>query len=184
VMRQSFISIAAILLVGVLALMVLNELDHVGVQPDIDAADAPDIVLTGTNLSTFDETGHIQYRVIAERIEHSEFAGRTLLDAPQLELHTGGEHWQINAGHGEVDQKSRTLLLYDAVEARLDGPSAVLMNTERLLYHVREQRLELPGAVEVRHPGGQTRAGKLDADVAAGRLNMGLGVETRYVTDL
>ncbi|MCC1495222.1 LPS export ABC transporter periplasmic protein LptC [Alcanivorax sp. 1008] len=183
-MRQSFISIAAILLVGVLALMVLNELDHVGVRPGVDAASAPDIVLKGANLSTFDEQGKIQYRVLAERIEHSEFTSRTLLDAPQLELHGGGQYWQVNAGHGEVDQKNRTLLLYDAVEARLDGPSAVLLNTDRLLYHVREQRLELPGAVEIRHPGGQTRAGKLDADVAAGRLNMGQGVETRYVTDL
>lgn len=183
-MRQSFISIAAILLVGVLALMVLNELDHVGVRPDVDASAAPDIVLKDANLSTYDEQGKIQYRVIAERIEHSEFTGKTLLDAPQLELHTGGEHWQVNAGHGEVDQKNRTLLLYDAVKAQLEGPSAVLLKTEQLLYHVREQRLELPGAVEVIHPGGQTRAGKLDADVAAGRLNMGLGVETRYVTDL
>ncbi|MEE4252046.1 MAG: LPS export ABC transporter periplasmic protein LptC [Alcanivoracaceae bacterium] len=183
-MRQSFISIAAILLVGVLALMVLNELDHVGVRPNVDTTAAPDIVLKGANLSTFDEQGKIQYRVIAERIEHNEFSGQTTLETPQLELHTGGDHWQVNAGHGEVDQNNRTLLLYDAVEARLEGPSAVLLSTERLLYHVREQRLELPGTVEVRHPGGWTRAGKLDADVAAGRLNMGLGVETRYVTDL
>lgn len=183
-MRQSFITMAAILVVGLLALMVLNELDHVDVRPDVDSSAAADIVLKGADLSTFDENGDIQYRVIAERIEHNEFSGLSLLEQPQLQLHTSKEYWQVSAEHGEVDQNSRTLLLYDSVEARLNGPSAVLLNTDKLLYHVREQRLELPGAVEVSHPGGRTKAGQLDADVAAGRLNMRHGVETRYVTDL
>jgi lipopolysaccharide export system protein LptC len=173
----------AILMIGLLALMVLNELDHVEVFPEVDS-NAADIVLKGANLSTFDEHGNVQYRVIAERIEHREFSGLSLLEQPQLQLHTSKESWQVSAQHGEVDQNSRTLLLYDAVEASLSGPSAVQINTAKLLYHVREQRLELPGAVEVSHPGGRTKAGQLDADVAAGRLNMRQGVETRYVTDL
>lgn len=181
--RQSFITMAAILMVGLLTLMLLNELDHIEVSPEVDS-NAADIVLKGADLSTFDEQGHIQYRVIAERIEHRELAALSLLEQPQLQLHTSKEYWQVSAAHGEVDQNNRTLLLYDAVEARLDGLSAIQINTAKLLYHVREQRLELPGAVEVSHPGGRTKAGQLDADVAAGRLNMRQGVETRYVTDL
>ena len=183
-MRQGFLSIFAILVAGLLVLMLLNELDHVQVGPDASALEAPDVVLEGALLSTYDETGRLEYRVTAERIEHHEQFATTLLDAPRLELHTSREVWQVLAGHGEASQDNRTLVLSGGVEARLDGPSAVLLQTERLLYHVREQRLELPGAAQIRHPGGETRAGRLNADIAAGRLVMQQGVETRYAVDL
>lgn len=183
-MRQGFLSIAGILVVGLLVLMLLNELDHVRVKPETDSSNAPDIILTGASLSTYDEAGNLQYRVTASHIEHLERAGATLLDEPRLELHTSRETWQVSAGSGKVDQDNRSLLLEGNVEARLDGPSAVVLKTARLLYHVREQRLELPEAVDIRHPGGHTRAGTLNADIAAGKLNMQQGVETRYAVDL
>lgn len=183
-MRQGFLSIAGILVVGLLVLMLLNELDHVRVKPDTDSSNAPDIILTGANLSTYDEAGNLQYRVTASHIEHLERAGATLLDEPRLELHTSRETWQVSAGSGKADQDNRSLLLEGNVEARLDGPSAVVLKTARLLYHVREQRLELPEAVDISHPGGRTRAGALNADIAAGKLNMQQGVETRYAVDL
>lgn len=183
-MRQSFLSIFAILVVGLLVLMLLNELDHQKLKSDTDPGESPDLVLTGALLSTYDETGRLEYRVTAASIEHREQFATTLLTSPRLELHTSREVWQVSAGHGTARQDTRTLELSDDVEARLDGPSPVLLTSARLLYHVREQRLELPGASVIRHPGGETRAGYLNADIAAGRLTLKQGVETRYAVDL
>lgn len=183
-MRQGFLSIAAMLVAGLLVLMLLNELDHVRVKPDTDTSKAPDIILNGANLSTYDENGDLEYRVMADRIEHRERDGKTLLEVPKLELRTSKETWRVSAGYGEVDQENRSLLLRDDVEARLQGDEPVVLKTGQLLYHVREQRLELPGAVDISHPGGHTRAGALSAEISGGKLIMQQGVETRYVVDL
>jgi LPS export ABC transporter protein LptC len=183
VIRQGFLSLAAILVIGLLVIMLLNELDHVRTAPASGEITAPDIVLHGADLRTYDSEGRLEYRVAAGRIEHREGPGQSLLEEPVMEVHTGNEKWRVSASHGEVDQHDRVLTLYGEVEARLDGPSPVLLTTSRLLYHVRRHVLEIPTSVTVRHPGGETRAGQLDADLGAGILIMQQGVETRYAPD-
>jgi lipopolysaccharide export system protein LptC len=183
VIRQGFLSLAAILVIGLLVIMLLNELDHVRIKTAIGEITAPDIVLQGADLRTYDAEGRLEYRVSAGRIEHRDGPGQSLLETPVMEVRTGDEIWLVSASHGEVDQRDRLLTLYGEVEARLDGPDPVVLNTSRLLYHVRRHVLEIPASVTISHPGGETRAGQLEADLGAGTLIMQQGVETRYAPD-
>jgi lipopolysaccharide export system protein LptC len=182
-MRQGFASIAAIVFIGLLILMLLNELDHVRVQLTADGERGPDIVLHGTDMRTYDLNGKLEYRVSAARIEHRDLDGLSLLERPLVEVHRDNQVWQIRSRQGQVDQHDRLLQLRGEVQAELDGPSPVLLTTAELHYHVRAHLLSIPTEVNIQHSGGRTRAGSLEADMNAGTLTMQQGVETHYVPD-
>lgn len=180
-MRQSLISLAALLAALLVMLLLISDLDQVQVTDDDQAAKAPDILLSDARLRVFDAQGQLQYRVSAAHIEHRESLLESRLTRPDVTLlRDGRKQWRVRAESGLVDQQQRRITLRGAVTAELGGPRPVSLRTSLLHYRVREQQLEIPASVQIDHPGGSTAAGHLYADISAGKLDMSKGVETRY----
>jgi len=182
-MRQGFFSLAVMAIIAMLALMVLNELDHVRDAPATASDATPDIILTKADLRAFDVDGKLQYRLSADSIEHRERVGLSLLERPIVEPHNDDQIWRIRADRGEIHIENRMLELSGDVEARLEGDEYLQLSTALLRYHVRSQQLSIPVDVHILHRGGETRAGHLEASLEDGVLIMRNGVETTYVPD-
>src|SRR5690606_5911006 len=109
-----------------------------------------------------------------------EASDRSALDAPSVEMFGNKGRWLIESKQGEMRQSEKIIDLQGQVLAQREGESPLLLETEHLIYQVDQERLQIPVAATVTHEGGQTRAGKLDADLKNGILTMRNGVETRY----
>ena len=180
-MRQSLISLSALLVAILLILLLVGELDQIRMRPAEQTDSAPDIVLSDARLRVFDQQGKLQYRVSAAHIEHHESLFESQLRQPDVTLlRNDGQQWRVRAATGQVDQQQRLITLSGNVSAELTGPAPVSLHTSLLHYRIREQQLDIPAAVEITHPGGSTAAGRLFADITAGTLDMSKGVETRY----
>ena len=77
-------------------------------------------------------------------------------------------------------QSEKIIDLQGEVRAQREGDAPLSLETAQLVYHADDERLVVPTPVVIRHEGGETRAGQLDADLRNGVMTMADGVETRY----
>ena len=81
---------------------------------------------------------------------------------------------------GQVTEQGRHIRLLGSVSARHHGAQPLLLETGELVYRPSQEQISAPGAVQITHPSGSTRAGAMEADLATGVLKLRERVESRY----
>jgi LPS export ABC transporter protein LptC len=107
----------------------------------------------GARLLRTDETGHVAYRILAQRLEERTDEERLLLEGVQIEYHPANEvPWIITAGNGSAPKDASRLDLGGGVELRsepTDGSSPTHIVTDSLRFELKsstaisDQRTEL-----------------------------------------
>lgn len=180
VKRRGLLSLTGIGLLGLIVLMTLHEWDYALPRSGERPEDQPSIILHGARAVSHRPDGSEEYEVEADRLTFFEASQRSELARPQVTLFDSAASWLVRAEHGAMDQHRKVIRLTGAVRARRDGPQPIEVDTDHLVYDARRERMTIPAPVEVRHQGGVTRAGELEADLERGVLMMNNGVETRY----
>jgi len=181
VKRQGLLSLTGIALLGLIVLMTLHEWDYSSAPPAPDRPDVPTLILDQMHASRHKANGTLQYRLDAANLAWFQASNRSEMQAPEVEMFGNTARWLVQANQGNMRESEKRIELQGNVRAERDGVEPLSLQTERMIYHAAEERLEIPVAVQIRHQGGRTRAGKLDADLRRGVIEIRGGVETRYV---
>lgn len=180
VKRRGLLSLTGIALLGLIVLMTLHEWDYALPDGGLAAEDQPSIILQGARAVSHKPDGNAEYEIEAESLTFFEVSQRSELGGPSLTLFGEEARWQVSARKGAMDQDRKVIQLSGNVHALREGASPLDVSTDRLVYDARQERMTIPVPVKVRHEGGVTHAGELEADLKQGVLLMGEGVETRY----
>ncbi|MBA3980362.1 MAG: LPS export ABC transporter periplasmic protein LptC [Alcanivorax sp.] len=178
--NQGVLSAIGVTVMAAVILLVLHEWREQPTVVDDAREPPPALIVERVSARTFTETGDLQYDLRAERITEMDARGETLVETPRLALHDPALAWELTAERGEVRDRGRHVTLRGAVEARDHGPDGLLVQSEELVYESALERLTSPGAVEITHPGGRTRAGAMQASSADGEVQLLQQVESRY----
>jgi LPS export ABC transporter protein LptC len=145
---------------------------------------APMIVSHDVTARSYDKAGELKYKLLAASATEYDHAQRLQLEAPQIEVFNGNDHWSITALRGSMQgqgkRAAQEIVLSDQVTAQLVGKQPVSLFSQEFHYWPQTQRLESPGAVVIRQGPNTTRAGSLQADMANGKLLLSRGVESHY----
>lgn len=69
-----------------------------------DQAGEPDLIMQGAEISQFDATGALTYRIIAATITHIPIEDHTLLEEPRVTLYRDTEPpWELSARSGRIE---------------------------------------------------------------------------------
>lgn len=181
---QLTVGVVVILVMALVVLMSLHDWTESGdIQQDV-LNEMPIIVSHQVAARFFDEAGQVKYRMKAERAAEFDKKERLELELPQVEVFQGKQHWVINAQQGVMEGQGRDaspeIVLTGKVHAQqVNAPSSVL-SSEELHYWPKEQRLVSPGEIMIRQQQNSTRAGRLEANLDDGRLQLKGGVESVY----
>lgn len=181
VKRQGLLSLTGIALLGLIVLMTLHEWDYALPDGRAPRDDVPSMVLEGIRAVSHQEDGTPEYRVAAASLTFYENSQRSQLTDPQIELFGRQGRWEVQAEQGQMDQVRKIIELDGNVKASRHGAQPVSLSADHLIYHADEERLQIPVPTHIMHEGGETRAGRLEANLREGLLVMQEGVETRYV---
>lgn len=178
--RQGLLSTTGLFLIVLIIGLTLHEWeDRVPLRED-DEPRGPALVVEGAEAHSFSDAGQLSYRLTAERLTRFEKSLRTEMTAPRVEVIESGGSWTATADSGIVEGPDNNLLLAGNVSAERLGERPLRLTTDRLRYHPAGDRVQAPETVVIQHPGGETRAGHLEADIATGVLTLGGRVESRY----
>jgi len=180
VKKQGLLSLTGIALLGLIVLMTLHEWDYATPPAPEQRPDVPTLVLEHLDATRHGESGEPIYRITANGLAWFEVTDRSTLDAPRVEMFGNKGRWLIEAKKGEMRQSEKIIDLQGEVRAQREGDAPLSLETAQLVYHADDERLVVPTPVVIRHEGGETRAGQLDADLRNGVMTMADGVETRY----
>lgn len=179
--RQGLLSTTGLVLIALIIGLTLHEWEDQVPLRDNTQPTGPALVVEGAKAHSFSETGELSYRLTAERLSRFEDIQRTEMVSPRVEVIRTDQRWTVNADSGIVEGPDNDLLLAGNVLAQRRGDAPLRLSTARLRYFPEGNRVEAPSDVVIQHPGGETRAGHLDADIGTGILNLGGRVESRYV---
>ncbi len=179
--RQGLLSLSGIALLAMIVLMTLHEWDYSTAPPTPERPDVPTLILEQMDATRHKPDGTPDYHLSASSLAWYETSNRSEMLEPRVEMFGNTARWLVQANQGNMRESEKRIELQGAVRAQRDGPEPISLRTEKLIYHAGEERLEIPVAVQIAHPGGRTRAGKLDADLNKGVIEIKGGVETRYV---
>lgn len=178
--RQGLLSTTGLVLMVLIIGLTLHEWEDEVPLRDTGEPTGPALVVEGARARSFGEDGQLRYSLRAEHLERFEDEARTELRAPDVEMMQGAQHWRVNAEEGTVTGAANDLALRGQVHAeRLQG-SPLSLDTGELHYFPDQNRMTAPHGAVIRHPGGSTRAGHLEADIGSGILTLGEQVESRY----
>lgn len=179
--RQGLLSLTGIALLSLIVLMTLHEWDYATPPPAERRDDTPTLVLEGMHAVRHTDSGALQYRLDADNLTWFEVTNRSTLEGPSVEMFGNNARWLIRAKQGEMRQAEKVIDLRGDVRAERDGPAGLTLQTEHLVYYADKEKLVIPAPSTIRHQGGQTSTGKLEADLRRGVMTLHNGVETRYV---
>lgn len=180
--RQGLLSTTGLLLLGLIAAMTLHEWEDVvpGSQETPQQKRAPTLVASGIQARSFDDNGELRYQLSAQHLTRSADGERTNLTQPDLTVKGNDRVWTIDADQGEVAGSGNEITFSGNVHAHGDGQQPLSLDTSTLHYYPDRKTVSAPDSVVITHPSGTTRAGSLEADLAAGTLQLRGQVETRY----
>ena len=178
--NQGILSAIGLITMAAIMLLALNEWRDRPGPAGPEREPPPALIVENVSARTFTPEGHLQYDMRAERIIELDARNETRVDNPRLALHDPELSWEVSASEGQIRNRGREVTLQGNVEARDHGPEGLLIRTETLIYDSTEDRLHGPEEVRITHPGGETRAGGLEADTAGGVLELKQQVESRY----
>lgn len=178
--RQGLLSTTGLALIALIIGLTLHEWEDQVPLGDNTEPTGPALVVEGAEAHSFSETGELSYRLTAERLSRFEDIQRTEMTAPRVEVIRTDQHWTVTADNGLLEGPDNDLLLAGNVRAERHGGEPLLLTTPRLRYFPSSERVEAPEHVVIHHPGGETRAGHLQADIGTGILTLGGRVESHY----
>lgn len=179
--KQGILSLTGIALLGLIVLMTLHEWDYAAPLITAERPDVPALILENMTSVRYNADGSRQYSVSAKNLSWFETSNRSELSEPSVEMFGNKANWFVSANQGKMQQEKKIMDLSGNVHARRDGLAPLSLQTEHLIYHANEERLHIPAKVSIKHVGGNTRAGQLDADLQQGIIKIKGGVETHYV---
>lgn len=171
--RSTLILIMVIALLAALSSWLSREQEEEGPVAERPQRHIPDYYIIGFNAAAYSADGIPRHRLSAESMTHFADDGSTQLVHPQLAfIDERGETWQLDAGRGEVDARSETLVLSDSVNIRRLGEAAnaIEFKTGELTVHPTQQFATTNTAVTITAPGSQIEAAGFDAYFAEERL--------------
>lgn len=178
--RQGLLSTTGLILIVLIIGLTMHEWEDQVPLRDTGAPEGPALVVEGARARSFGEDGQLRYTLQAARLERFEDQARTELRSPDVEMIQGAQRWRVRADEGTVTGPANDLVLRGGVHAeRLQG-SPLSLDTGKLHYLPDHNRVKAPHGAVIRHPGGRTRAGYLEADIGSGILTLGEQVESRY----
>ena len=179
--KQGLLSLTGIALLGLIVLMTLHEWDYRSGASSELRPDVPTLLLEQMSAVRHQPDGRPQYALSAESLAWYEVTSRSEMSQPRVEMFGNTANWLVRANQGNMRESEKRIELKGDVRASRGGPEPLSLRTETLVYHAAQERLEIPVPVSIQHEGGRTRAGKLDADLKKGVIEIRGGVETRYV---
>ena len=179
--KQGLLSLTGIALLGLIVLMALHEWDYRSETSAEQRPDVPTLVLEQMSAVRHKPDGNVQYELSAASLAWYEATSRSEMLEPKVEMFGNTASWLVRANQGNMRESEKRIELTGDVRANREGPEPLNLRTETLVYHAAEERLEIPVPVSIQHVGGKTRAGKLDADLKKGVIEIRGGVETHYV---
>ena len=178
--RQGLLSATGLILLGLIVLMTLHEWEDR--MPELlgSQVDTPLLIAEQISAQSFTTEGLLEYDLHAEELMEMDGLGETLLKRPRLALHDPALAWEVLSEEGQVTEQGRHIRLLGNVSARHHGEEPLLLETGELIYRPSQEQLSTPGAVQITHPSGSTRAGAMEANLATGVLELKERVESRY----
>ena len=179
---EGLLSAIGVLLLGILALSMLNDWD--GQMPGLtrQQIEAPALIIEGMGARAYAADGHLQYQLHAREVIQFDHDNTLRVTQPVLTLRDPGVRWEVTAAHGELVEDGRLIVMRNGVRASyLAGEAPFELHTDTLRYRPREEILEIPTALQMLHQGGETRAGGLRAEMQTGIIELTNRVESRYV---
>lgn len=178
-----------------------------------DLPGEPDLIMEGAEISQFDATGDLAYRIIAATITHFPVTDHTLLETPRVTLYRdAAAPWEISARRGRIEGGGNLLdpgLMRaadpdapDSLESSTEAGEIVVLEDDVIVRRQRRagdfvalstSRLDLfPGReyastdrpVIIDTDSGRTMATGLRAELDTGRLLLGPSDTDRVRTTL
>ncbi len=167
--------------VAAIGLMVLELPEPVPTEPTEEFPEAPDLVMTGTEIYQYSDTGALHYVLRASEIRHFDPEALTRMNAPRLTLYSEDDApWEGAAAFGYLRQAStgtgeeELVFLRQNVrleQRRPDGSQLKLTAPSLYLYPER-QYAETEQDVMIETRVGTTRAEGMQADLKSGLLRL------------
>ena len=179
--RQGLLSATGLILLGLIVLMTLHEWEDRVPELLGSQIDTPLVIAEQISAQSFTTEGLLEYDLYAEELKEMDGLGETLLTRPRLALHDPALAWEVLSEEGQVTNQGRHIRLLGNVSARRHhGEEPPLLETGELVYESGQEQISAPGAVQITHPSGSTRAGAMEANLATGVLKLRERVESRY----
>ena len=178
--RQGLLSATGILLLGLVVMMTLHEWDSSLPGEDLAVLTAPAIVAKKITARAFsEETGELQYHLVAENLVQFDHNPLTEMTRPQLAMANEQGEWTITSDNGTVQENGKLIVFTGTVEAR-NPQQKIEMDTNELRFDSENNIATSPGDTLLRFESGETRAGALEADLDKGVLSLDQGVESEF----
>ena len=136
----------------------------------------PDLFVEGMDLKLNSETGTLQYRVQAQRLDHFPHDDHSELTGPVLEVFREDQAlWYIQSERGRVSSDNERVWLLGEVEIRrLEGPDIVPFNiqTRDLLVLPAQETAETQQASVIRSARYRVEAVGVYADLRENRVEL------------
>lgn len=178
--RQGLLSATGILLLGLVVMMTLHEWDSSLPGEDQAVLTAPAIVAKQITARAFsEETGELQYHLVAENLVQYDHNPLTEMTRPQLAMANDKGEWTITSDNGTVQDNGKLIVFTGAVETR-NLQQKIELDTDELRFDSDTNIATSPGDATLRFESGETRAGALEADLDKGVLSLDQGVESEF----
>jgi lipopolysaccharide export system protein LptC len=140
--------------------------------------------LRGARMLGTDETGHVAYRILADRLEEQTGQERLLLERVRIEYQPANEiPWVITAGSGSAPKNGSRLDLAGGVELRsepADGSAPVHISTETLRFEPESSTAASDQHTELRVGDWHLSGKGLDAHLKDERLKLESDVHGKF----
>ncbi|EAR10147.1 LPS export ABC transporter periplasmic protein LptC [Reinekea blandensis] len=112
--------------------------------------DAPDIYITGLDLTRYDATGQATLTTRADTMSVYESTGQSRLSAPIIHrLDDGIKAWQITADQATVYENNNIDLIGNVVIAQQNAIPPMVLHSDRMHYDEQQQQASTEQPVEV-----------------------------------
>lgn len=140
--------------------------------------------LRGARLVGTDESGHVAYRILADRLEEQTGQERLLLEQVRIEYQPADQvPWVITAGTGSAPKDGSRVELGGGVELRsepTDGSSPVLISTAALTFEPASSTAASDQKAEVRVGDWRLSGTGLTANLKDERLKLESQVHGKF----
>ncbi len=178
-LREALSAYLPLLLMTMLALaswwLVKNSPRPLSVAEDRPVSSEPDYTMSGFALERFDATGRLRLRIEGAQLRHIPSSDRIEID--DARIHAVAEDGRITLAHarqaiGNGDGSEMQLLGGAEVSSQDANGAPLLMRSEFLHAFLVTERVRSHLPVQVRQGSNEWRAGGLDYDHAARRLEL------------
>lgn len=179
--REGILSLTGVVLLLLGGLLTLPDWEKVVIaDPSPDQQELPMLQLEGVSARHFNSDGQAEMTLQASAMSWLEKEGVSRVTQPRVVIPGGDGQWEVNATQGELSQQDGIVVLTGDVIAIKQGPDAMTLTTNQLIYDSHAGTARAPGAIRLEHSSGITSAGQLSVNMADGSVILEHGVETRY----